>query len=234
MTSTLNVLSAGATQGLVKSLQERYTKETGAVVQATFGAVGAMKERLLDGAPCDVMIVSESVTDQLVTAGYLDEVTCAPVGKVHTGIGVRSDETVPDVSTPERLADTLLAANGIYVADPLRATGGIHFARVLHQLGLYEQLEDRLQVFPNGATLMRELASSTAPGLLGCAQVTEVIYTPGTTLAGPLPGRFELATTYTATISRLASEGDLASRFIALLTGPDTASVRAEAGFAQV
>ena len=59
--TTLNVLCAGAAQGLVKALQARFLADTGAAVQARFGAVGAMKEALLAGEPCDVFIVTGTI-----------------------------------------------------------------------------------------------------------------------------------------------------------------------------
>ena len=60
MTIELNVLCAGAVQGLVKALASRFADETGAVLNTRFGAVGALREALREGAPCDVMIVTDA------------------------------------------------------------------------------------------------------------------------------------------------------------------------------
>lgn len=228
---TLHVLSAGACQGLVKDLRPEFSQQSGAAVEAVFGAVGAMREALLGGSPCDVMIVSEAVAERLAESGHLDPRSFAPVGDVETGIGIRSGDQRPDVSTPDRLAETLRTANGIYTADPERATGGIHFAAVLRNLGIYDEVEARLRIYPNGATLMRELAAATGPGLLGCSQVTEIIYTDGVEVVGPLPAEHGLTTRYVATRSASAAEPDLAAAFIASLTGAALASQRAAAGF---
>ena len=46
-TVTLNLLCAGAAQGLVRALEPAFTAATGAVLNARFGAVGAMQEALL-------------------------------------------------------------------------------------------------------------------------------------------------------------------------------------------
>ena len=54
----LKLLCAGAVKGLVAALQERFLAASGASVDGRFGAVGAMREALLGGAPCDVMIVT--------------------------------------------------------------------------------------------------------------------------------------------------------------------------------
>jgi molybdate transport system substrate-binding protein len=231
MTTTLHVLCAGAAQGLVKTLQPALLERAGATVGGRFGAVGALKEALLAGAPCDLMIVTDRMIDELVASGLLRGETRAPLGRVRTGIAVRSGAPRPDVSTPEALKAALLAADAIYFPDPARATAGIHFADVMRQLGIHDLLMARFRTFPNGATAMRELAACDAPGLIGCTQVTEIIYTDGVALVGPLPERFELATVYTAAVSARAAEPALAQRFIAMLSGVESQPLREAGGF---
>ena len=230
MSDVVNILCAGAVQGIVKALQARFERETGATLQMRFGAVGAMKEALLAGEPCDVMIVTDAMVVALQSAGDLGVKPRAPLGRVRTGIAVRSGEALPGIATPEQLKAALLAASAVYFPDPQRATAGIHFASVLAQLGIADDLAARSRTFPNGATAMRELAAS-APGAIGCTQITEILYTPGIALVGPLPDAFELATVYTAALAARAAEPMLAQRFIDLLAGPATRAMRAEGGF---
>ena len=229
--TTLNVLCAGAAQGLVKALQARFLADTGAAVQARFGAVGAMKEALLEGEPCDVMLVTQAMVDGLVAEGHLRGDTRAAIGHVRTGIAVQAGAPRPDVSTPEALKAALLASTAIYFPDALRATAGIHFAKVLTELGLHDTLLPRFRTYPAGAIAMREMAAATGPGLIGCTQVTEINYTDGVVLAGVLPSRFELSTAYTAAASAHAAQPALAQCFIELLSGSETQALRVAGGF---
>jgi molybdate transport system substrate-binding protein len=229
--TTLHLLCAGAAQGLVKSLQARLLAEAGATVAGRFGAVGAMKEALLAGESCDVLVSTDQMIGELITEGRLRADSRAPLGRVRTGIAVRRGERHPDVATPEALKGALLAADAIYFPDALRSTAGIHFAGVMRELGIFDRLEPRFRTYPNGATAMRELAASSAPRLIGCTQVTEIKYTEGVELVAPLPARFELATTYTAAMSASAADPSMAERFIAMLTGPTTQALRATGGF---
>ena len=231
MNKPLELLCAGAAQGLVKALQERFLVDTGATVRARFGAVGAIKELLLAGEPCDVMVATDAMIDSLGAEGRLQAATRRPLGRVRTGLAVRSGEARPDVSTPEALQAALLAATAIYFPDPLRATAGIHFANVMRALGIHDELQPRFRNFPNGATSMCELAATRAARLIGCTQVTEINDTEGIDLVGPLPDRFELATVYSAAISTHAMQPELAARFIALLAGPDSLALRTAGGF---
>jgi molybdate transport system substrate-binding protein len=228
---TLELLCAGAAQGLVKALQERFFTDTGATVHARFGAVGAMKELLLAGEPCDVMVVTEAMIDALAADGRLQPATRQPLGRVRTGLAVRSGEPRPDVSTPDALKAALLGADAIFFPDPVRATAGIHFANVMCALGIHDELQPRFRNFPNGATSMRELAATTSPRQIGCTQITEINYTAGIDLLGALPDRFELATVYSAATNTHAAQPELADRFIALLSAPDSLALRAAGGF---
>jgi molybdate transport system substrate-binding protein len=231
MPASLYLLCAGAAQALVKALEPRLLAETGATLDARFGAVGAMKEALLAGAACDVMVTTDKMVGELEAAGLLRGETRAALGRVRTGLAVRSGAPRPDVGTPEALQAALLGADAVYFPDALRSTAGIHFAAVLRQLGIHDRLEARFRTFPNGATAMRELALHGTPRSIGCTQVTEIKYTAGVELVALLPARFELATTYTAALSATTADAALAAGFVAMLTGGDTRALRTEAGF---
>lgn len=231
MSSTLNFLSAGAAQGLLRALQAAFEADSGRVLQGRFGAVGAMKEALLAGEPCDLLVLTDALMNQLVDEGLVRRDSCAPLGRVRTGVAVRADQARPDVSTPGALRATLLAADAIYFPDPERATAGIHFAKVMQELGVLDELQPRFRTFPNGATAMRELAASTAQRPVGCTQVTEILYTPGVHLVAVLPAQFELATTYTAAVTTASTQALAAGQFVALMSGASSLALRQAGGF---
>lgn len=231
MTTTLHLLCAGAAQGVVKALQAQFLADTGAEISARFGAVGAMKEALLAGEPCDLIVLSQSLIDGLLADGQALAGSAMALGRVRTGVAVRAGMPWPDVATPAALKAALLAASGVYFPDAVRSTAGIHFARVMTELGVLDGLQPRLRTFPNGATAMREMAASAEAAPIGCTQVTEIRYTPGVELVGLLPAEFELATTYTAAVIAGAAQTALAGRFAALLTGSQTKALRADGGF---
>jgi molybdate transport system substrate-binding protein len=227
----LHFLSAGAAQGLVVALQGRFEAETGVALKGRFGAVGAMQEALRAGEPCDLIILTDALIDTLAAAGELRADTKAALGRVRTGVAVRAGDPQPDVSTPQALKTALLAADAVHFPDPQRATAGIHFAAVLRQLGIHDELAPRFRTYPNGATAMRELAASRVPQPIGCTQVSEILHTPGVSLCGALPERFELATVYSAAVSSAAAQPALAQRLIALLASDEAQPLREQLGF---
>jgi molybdate transport system substrate-binding protein len=229
--TVLHFLCAGAAQGLVKALQQPLLDATGSRLEGRFGAVGAMREALLAGEPCDLFIVTDRMIGELCGDGTLVQASRAALGRVRTGVAVQAGAARPDVSTPEGLAAALKAATAIHFPDPVRATAGIHFANVMRELGLFDDLAPRFRTHPNGATAMREMGATAERGHIGCTQITEINYSPGVDLVGALPARFELATVYSAAVSARALQPDLARRFISLLAGEDSRALREAGGF---
>src|ERR1700693_1708651 len=227
----LNILSAGASKGLVESLQAQFRAETGVGIHGTFRAVAAIKEKALAGEPCDVIILTAAMIDELARFGRVFPETVAPLGRVRTAIAVRDGDSLPDISGREALHRLVLASAAIYLPDAERATAGIHFVKVLHALGVYETVVPRLRSYPNGAMAMRELAQSAESPTIGCTQVTEIRYTPGVTLVGPLPAEFELSTTYAVGVYFKAHQPELAHTFSKLLSGEATRELRLTCGF---
>lgn len=227
----LHVLSAGAAQGLVEALALRFRAETGAALRTTFGAVGAVRAKLLAGDPCDALISTQAMIAELSSSGHVVAAAHAALGRVRTGIAVRAGDALPDITSRVALEQSLREATDIFLPDPQRATAGIHFARVLHQLGLHADVASRLRAYPNGAAAMRALAQSDGRKPIGCTQMSEIKYTDGVTLVGPLSHEFELATVYAVAVSALAKQPELARRFARLLCEPAAGNVRAEAGF---
>jgi len=227
----LTILSGGAAQGLVHALATQFKVQTGCEIEGTFGAVGAMRDKLLAGAPADMLILTAALIADLTRAGHVVTGSAADIGTVLTAVAVREGDPVPPIGDTNALRNALRAADGIYFPDPKLATAGIHFAKVIEALGLGEDLKTRLRTYPNGGTAMRALAAVKGGHPIGCTQVTEILNTPGLTLAGPLPKEFELATVYTIGICAKAHEPELARKFSALMTGAAARELRERLGF---
>jgi molybdate transport system substrate-binding protein len=227
----LYLLSAGAAQSVAVAVIPAFRAAAGAEVHATFRTVGALKEMLLAAEPCDVLVSTAAMFDDFARDGRVLPASIRTLGRVQTGIAVRSDEPLPAIGNRALLRASLVAATGIYLPDPERATAGIHFVKVLRELGLHDDLAPRLHGYPNGARAMEALASSRGSGLIGGTQVTEINATPGVTLVGTLPAPFELATTYAVAVCSSAHEPELAQRFVQMLAGPEALELRSQAGF---
>ena len=213
---SLHVLSGGATHGLVEKIRPTFEKVGGLKIEGTFGAVGAMKAKLLAGEPADVMILSRALIEELAREGKVVAASVTDVAKVATAIAVRGGDPQPAVGDKTSLRAALLAADEIHFPDPDQATAGIHFAKVMRELGIWDQVSARLRTAPNGATAMKALADTKSARPIGCTQETEIRATPGVELVAALPAGCELVTTYTAAVTGTARAPKEARLLIAL------------------
>jgi molybdate transport system substrate-binding protein len=229
--TSLNILSGGAAHGLVTSLAPKFKERSGFDIAGEFGAVGAMADKLRNGAPADIVILTARITADLAGANLVVPGSIADVGLVETAIAVRAGDPPVTVNDAAGLRTALLAADAIFVPDTRASTAGIHVAKVLQQLGIDETVAARLKIYPNGATAMRHLAASDALRPIGCTQSTEIIGTTGVVLSGSLPPGYELATMYTAAVTARAANARQARSLIDLLVSADQRELRERAGF---
>src|SRR4051794_7193745 len=205
----LRILAGGAAQSLVEKAKDGFE------IDGTFSAVGAMRDRLLAGEPADIVILSRVLVEGLAGSGHVVASTMADVAKVATAVAVRARDPLPAIATAAGLAAALSEADEIHFPDPAQATAGIHFAKVMRDLGVWDRVQSRLKLAPNGNTAMRALAASTARRPIGCTQETEIRATPGIVLVGPLPPGCDLTTVYTAAVTGAAQAPSEAAQFIA-------------------
>jgi len=227
----LTLLSGGAAHGLVTALAPQFKAETGAEIDGTFSAVGAMRDKLIAGTDADVLILTSALIGELTESGHVVAGSAADVGAVATGVAVRTGDPMPAIGDADGLRAALRGADGIYFPDPRLATAGIHFAKVLERLGIAAEVAPRLRPHPNGSAAMAALAAVPGGRPIGCTQATEILNTKGITLVGNLPEGFALATVYTLGIASKARSPELARKLAALLTGDASRDLRRKLGF---
>ncbi len=230
--TTVNILSGGAAQGLVRGLIEAFEAQTGLGIDGEFGAVGLMADKLRAGTPADLVILTQALLAKLAEEKLVIPSSMTDIGRVETALAVRSRDPRMTVKTEADLRDVLRGADAIFVPDIKASTAGQHIAKVLDQIGIAYEVASRLKIFPNGATAMRELAASTAQRPIGCTQATEIIATNGIALSGSLPPGCELVTMYTAGVTAGAAHSKEAAALVALLAGADQKALRRRVGFA--
>lgn len=232
--TSLNILSGGAAQGLVGNVAAKFKESTGLDITGDFGAVGAMADKLRNGTPADILILTSALIATLAREGLVGASSIADVGRVETALAVRDTDPLVSASAAASLRQAFLQADAIFVPDTKASTAGIHVAKVLALLDIADEVAGRLKIYPNGATAMRHMASSDAARPIGCTQATEIIATKGTKLSGALPKGCDLATVYTAAITSKATHAREAQILIDLLTAADQGHLRERAGFLPV
>ena len=194
------LFTAGAVKKLVSRIEGLFTQATGHRIKATFDTVGAQRERVEKGERPDVVILSSASVAQLSKLGLIDDTSIRDVGDVEVGLviaasGNAQGKSAPDISTPEALRATLLAAKSIAYADPARgATAGAHFAKVLTTLGINDTMANRTSVLVFGVEVIEAVAAGKFE--LGVSQSSEIVQHKGVRCLGALPPPYRLGTRY--------------------------------------
>ena len=197
------LFAAGAAKELVSRIEGPFTQATGHRIKANLDTVGAQRERVEKGERPDVVILSSAAVAQLSKLGLIDDASIRDIGDVEVGLamaatvasGSAQGKSAPDISTPQALRATLLAAKSIAYADPARgATAGAHFAKVLTALGISDMVASRATVLPFGVEVIEAVAAGKFE--LGVSQSSEIVRHKGVRYLGALPPPYRLGTRY--------------------------------------
>src|SRR3954447_8316395 len=115
--NTLNILSGGAAQGLVGSLAPAFKAQTGFDIAGEFGAVGAMADKLRQGIPADIVILTAALVATLAEERLVVAASIADVGLVETALAVRAGDPLVMARDAAGLRACLLASDAIFVPD---------------------------------------------------------------------------------------------------------------------
>jgi molybdate transport system substrate-binding protein len=232
--ATLDIISAGAMQAVVTALVPVFEKASGATVAATFGAVGQQKARVLAGEPADVILLTPEMLDDLAATGWAVPGSPRTLGKVGMGVVVPKGHPPVDVSTPDALRATMLAATLVVYPDPQIASAGRNFDNALISLGIRDALADRIRHFPNGNVSMTWLGEQRIAGSIGVTQVSEIKPIPTIDLLAEIPGELQVITAYGVARAAKGTEPALGQAFLDLLRSAQGRKVIVDAGFMPV
>ncbi len=193
------------------------------------GTSGMISKRVGDGEVGDVILSTTSSIDALIKDGKIVAGSSRPIASSGVGISVRRGAPKPDISTPEGLKQALLSAKAVAYSDPAGGgASGVHFVKVLQQLGIADQVNAKAKLgrgVPNGDAVVKGEAD------IAVQQIPELISVAGTDLVGPLPRELQSITKFSAAVLTTSKDRKAASSLIGFLTSPQTAAVLKAGGF---
>jgi molybdate transport system substrate-binding protein len=192
-------------------------------VIATFGSGLATKAQVVKGDPFDVAIVQLPYPDVLAS-GHVVVASETSLVSTAVGIAVRSGQRKPDISSPDAVRRSLLAAKSVAYPNPADgAAAGVSFDQTLKQLGIAEQMQSKLVRAQGGVGTMAAVAKGDAE--LGVTFVSEMRTTAGVDVVGPLPAGISPRTSMSGFLSVRAKSPDAARAFLQFLASPEATAV---------
>jgi molybdate transport system substrate-binding protein len=214
----LNVIAACAVRGVLGSMIDDYSQQTGQKFSFTIGPTGQLRDAITSGKPMDLVIASAPLMGELEKTGKITPGSRIDVGRLGMGVAIREGAPVPDISTPEAVKQALIKANAIAFTDPkLGGTSFIQLMKIADRFGIKDE------VIRKGvpATGGDDAAAKVAEGKADIALVLiSEIHAKDAKLVGLLPEDIQLWTVYAAAVPLSSTDPEAARAFVAALTGP--------------
>src|SRR4051812_8587689 len=225
----MKVFSSMAVQPAIEVLLPGFTQATGIRPTIDWNTAPALVKRLLAGETADLVILNRATMDTIQREGRIlagSEVTLA---SSPASIAVKAGATKPDISSAEALKRTLLAARAISYSDPAAGgASGIHFAKVIEQMGIADAVNAKNRFPPPGGLCARFLPTGEVE--LAIQQTPELKQVAGIEIVGPLPAPYELVTVFVAGIEKASAKEKESRTFLDFLRTPAAAAVFREQG----
>jgi molybdate transport system substrate-binding protein len=215
----LKVVLAGAVRGVLGTMIQDYSRESGNKFEFVIGPTGTLREAIASGKPADLVVVSGPLMAELEKSGKVIPGSRVELGRMGLGIVIREGAPVPDVSTPEAFKQTLLNAKTIAHTDPkMGGTSIIQLMKIGDALGIREILVQKAVPANGGADAVVKVAEGKAE--IGFVLVSELL-SKGVILAGLVPEPHQLWTVYSAAIPASSTQPEHARALVAALTKPE-------------
>jgi molybdate transport system substrate-binding protein len=215
----LRVIAGGSMTAVLKDLAPGFERASGHKLVIHFDSTPNIITRINSGTPFDAVVVPIDVFKDAAAKARCAPSPITDIARVGYGVAVRAGRPKPDVSTPEALKKTLLAAQSIAFV-PASAAGG-YVAKVFDRLGVGEEMKAKTKVQAGPPQIAPAVASGEAE--LGVF-LTNVLIAPGVELAGPFPAELQQELVFTAAIAADTSRTDAATAFIDYLKTPAAAA----------
>jgi len=216
----IKVLSGFGMRTVMTDLGPKFERATGHALKITYGTAGPIVKRVQEGEAVDVILLNQPAIQRLVGDGKAGADNVTSILRSVVGLAVRRGAPKPDISSPEALKRTLLAAKSIsYVPG---GVSGIHFAKVLDRLGIAGEMKSKT-VFPKSVDVGVLVANDEAE--IGVQQIQELVSFPGIEVVGPLPGELQLINVISAAIMADAKDVAASKALIDFLRSPEAGAV---------
>ena len=212
----IKVLSTIGVKPALSELVAEFERGSGHKISIVWGNAATLKSRYLEGEQADVAVLTAAAIDDLLKAGKV--VGRVDLARSGMGIGIKAGAPKPDISSPEALKRTLLAAKSVGYST--QGASGIYFVTVIEKLGIGAEVKGKHK--ETTGVVGDLIASGEAE--IGVQQIPELAAVPGVEVIGPLPGDLQVITVFSAALDAKAKDNEAANAFVKFISSPAAAA----------
>ena len=223
-TTTIKIITPAVTANAgLRDLAMGIEKEQGIKVEIQVLNMAKMMDELKGGnPPADIVFLPVALMDQAQTDKNIAAGSRTMIGRVRIGLAVHKGDPTPDISTINRLAAVLKAADSVMYSNP---QSGSMEARII---------DGMLNAHPEFAGVKRKIsmngeggqAVARGEGQMALQLICEIVNHPDTlTNVGPVPDSLGAYIDSAAAITARAPHPKEAAQFLKYATQPGTYSL---------
>ena len=207
----------------LRDLAMGFEKEMGIKVEVQTLNMGKMVDELKTGAaPADIVFLPYALMDQAQTDKNVAAGSRVNIGRVRIGVAIHKGDPVPDISTVDKLAAYLKAADSVMYSNP--ASGSME-AKII---------DGMLNAHPEFAGVKRKISTNgeggqavaRGEGQMALQLICEIVNHPDQlTNVGPVPDSLGAYIDSAAAVSARALHPKEAAQFLKYATQPGTYSL---------
>lgn len=210
---SLMVMSSAGARSVMEELGPEFERQSGARLVFCYDSAVALAKSIEEGKQFDIAVLTPSVISTLAFSGAISDGDHRLLASVGVGVAIRRGTPKPDISTPDKLIATLLAAAKI--SFPAIGASGDHFRQIVDDLGLSTSLKEKLKPVL-GLKEIEMVAKGRAT--LGVQLISEIIAVDGVELVGPFPDPLQKITELKLVTSQKGTRNEFASSFVDFLS----------------
>lgn len=176
----------------------------------------SVESRLSRGEDADVLIMAGGGMDAIIAKQMVLDGTRVELARAPMGLAMGKGASKPDISTTDRLRETLLAASS--VGYSISASGQYVSHKLFKKLGIEDEMKDKAHEV-KGLTPVAETVAS-GENQYGFQAISELMPTDGIEVIGKLPDDVKFVTPVSAAIARHSRNVGVARALLSFLVRP--------------
>ena len=217
----IRVISGGAARSFVEPAAAAFKPHT---VTFEFQPMGKLLQTMVfaEAGRYDMVVATNDVLEKLQYPG------ARPIARVGIGVAVNEKAALPDISTPDALRRTLLAAKSVVFINPATGTSGRFVLQVFEKLNIAAEMKAKSSFVDQGYAVAGVGRGEIE---LGIHQISEILPVKGARLVGPLPAALQTYTVYHAAAVPGTRKPEAVQQLIAYLVSPEARGRLPAAGY---
>ncbi len=212
----ITFLAPRPVQGPIEKLIKEFEAKTNYKVRPTWDSGLGTKKLVAEGKQQDVSVMFSPFVDA-VASGNVDKNSGQTLMKLIMAVAVKKGAPKPDISNADAVKKMLLSAKSIGTVDPMQGSVGVAAMAIFERLGIKEQVQPKLKIYPTGAGPQTSVANGEIEIALG-PYVSDIRNTERIDLVGGLPESASTPTVVAGYISTHAKDSKAAKALLDYLT----------------